>query len=50
MKKNNIVLKILNKKTGFFYIKYKNNKNTKQKIMLKKYDPKLRRHVFFKEK
>lgn len=35
--------------TGFFYITEKNKKITKDKIVLKKYDPKVRKHVEFKE-
>ncbi|MCK5688835.1 50S ribosomal protein L33 [Myxococcota bacterium] len=35
--------------TGVFYTTTKNKKNTPQKLELKKYDPKLRKHVIFKE-
>jgi large subunit ribosomal protein L33 len=35
--------------TGFFYTTVKNRKNTQEKLVLKKYDPKIRQHVDFKE-
>lgn len=35
--------------TGFFYVTKKNPKNTTKKLELKKYDPKLRKHVVFRE-
>ncbi len=35
--------------TGFFYTTMKNRRNTPEKLVLKKYDPKLRKHVDFKE-
>ena len=35
--------------TGFFYTTMKNRKNTPDKLLLKKYDPKIRQHVDFKE-
>ena len=35
--------------TGFFYTTTKNKKNTPGKLELKKYDPKVRKHVVFKE-
>jgi len=34
--------------TGFFYVTKKNPRNTK-KLELKKYDPRVRKHVIFKE-
>lgn len=36
--------------TGFFYTTTKNRKTTTEKLKLKKYDPKLRKHVLFEEK
>ena len=36
-------------KTGYFYVTQKNKKQTKDKINIKKYDPKVRKHVEFKE-
>lgn len=35
--------------TGYFYTTTKNKKSTTQKLALKKYDPKARKHVIFKE-
>lgn len=36
-------------KNGYFYITQKNKKTSKEKLVLKKYDPKARQHVEFKE-
>jgi large subunit ribosomal protein L33 len=35
--------------TGFFYTTVKNRRNTPEKLVLKKYDPKIRKVVDFKE-
>lgn len=35
--------------TGFFYTTMKNRRNTPDKLVLKKYDPRVRKHVDFKE-
>ena len=35
--------------TGFFYTTTKNRKNTPENLLLKKYDPKIRQYVDFKE-
>jgi large subunit ribosomal protein L33 len=35
--------------TGFFYTTSKNKKRTPDKLVLKKYDPVLRKHIEFKE-
>ena len=35
--------------TGFFYVKTKNARKKPEKLELKKYDPKVRKHVVFKE-
>lgn len=35
--------------TGYFYTTKKNPRNTTEKIKLRKYDPKIRRHTIFKE-
>ena len=35
--------------TGFFYTTKKNPRNTTEKLALRKYDPKARKHVEFKE-
>jgi large subunit ribosomal protein L33 len=36
-------------KTGYFYTTSKNKKRTPDKLVLKKYDPVVRKHVDFKE-
>ncbi len=35
--------------TGYTYVTTKNKNNTRDRIELKKYDPKVRKHVIFKE-
>lgn len=35
--------------TGYFYTTTKNKKTTPARLRFKKYDPKLRKHVWFKE-
>ncbi|MCL6269715.1 MULTISPECIES: 50S ribosomal protein L33 [Oceanospirillales] len=35
--------------TGYFYTTTKNKRNTPDKLVFKKYDPKVRKHVDFKE-
>ena len=35
--------------TGFFYVTKKNSRTMTEKFSIKKYDPKLRKHVEFKE-
>ena len=35
--------------TGFFYTTTKNRQNSPSKLELKKYDPRVRKHVIFKE-
>jgi len=35
--------------TGFTYVTTKNRQNTRERLELRKYDPKVRRHVVFKE-
>ena len=35
--------------TGYFYTTTKNKRTMADKLRLKKYDPKLRRHCWFKE-
>jgi large subunit ribosomal protein L33 len=35
--------------TGYFYTTTKNKKLSTEKLVLKKYDPKVRKHVDFKE-
>ncbi len=43
------LIKITNKATGHAYYTTKNKKKVTRKLELKKYDPKLRKHVTFKE-
>ena len=35
--------------TGYFYVTFKNPKNTTEKLEMKKYDPVVRKHVLYKE-
>ena len=35
--------------TGFFYTTDKNKRNMAEKMEIKKFDPKIRKHVLFKE-
>jgi large subunit ribosomal protein L33 len=35
--------------TGFFYVTRKNPRNQTEKLVFKKYDPRVRKHVEFKE-
>lgn len=35
--------------TGYFYTTTKNKRSTPQKLSFRKYDPKIRKHVLFKE-
>lgn len=35
--------------TGYFYTTTKNKRKTPDKLRMKKYDPKIRKHVWFKE-
>ncbi|TVQ41335.1 MAG: 50S ribosomal protein L33 [Geminicoccaceae bacterium] len=35
--------------TGYFYTTSKNTRNTTEKMKMKKYDPKVRKHVEFTE-
>ncbi|AIL64961.1 Ribosomal protein L33 [Rickettsiales bacterium Ac37b] len=49
-KKNIILIKLVSTAgTGFFYVKKKNPKKLTKKLSFKKYDPKIRKHVEFKE-
>jgi large subunit ribosomal protein L33 len=48
--KKNILIKLVSTaNTGFFYVKKKNPKQITEKMSFKKYDPKVRKHVLFKE-
>jgi large subunit ribosomal protein L33 len=45
-----ITIKLLSSAgTGYFYVTKKNPRKMPEKLELKKYDPKIRRHVLFKE-
>ncbi len=35
--------------TGYFYVAKKNPRNMTEKLSLRKYDPRARKHVLFKE-
>lgn len=49
-KSNTIQVKLVSTAdTGFFYVKNKNPKQMTEKLEFKKYDPKARKHVLFKE-
>ena len=48
-KGNRILVRLINKVTGTFYVTTKNRVNTKDKLEVKKYDPKTRKHEVFKE-
>jgi len=44
-----ILVRMVNKKTGTFYVTVKNPKNTTDKLVLRKYDKKTRKVEEFKE-
>ena len=44
-----VVIKMHNPETGFFYCKTKNSKNSTGKMKMRKYDPRVRKHVEFVE-
>ncbi|MDR1288909.1 MAG: 50S ribosomal protein L33 [Holosporales bacterium] len=45
-----ITIKLLSSaNTGYFYVTKKNPRTMTEKLELKKYDPKIRKHVIFKE-
>ena len=49
-KSNTIQIRLVSSaKTGYFYVKNKNPKQMTEKLELKKYDPKVKKHVIFKE-
>ena len=49
-KSNTIQVKMVSTaNTGYFYVKFRNPKTKTEKLELKKYDPKARKHVIFKE-
>ncbi len=47
-KKSNLVKLV--SESGYTYNTYKNPKNTEGKLVVKKYDPKVRKHAVFTEK
>lgn len=49
-KQNTVLIKLVSTAdTGFFYVKKKNPKKLTEKLSFRKYDPKARKHVEFKE-
>ena len=47
-KSNTIQIKMVSTaNTGYFYVKFRNPKSMNEKLELKKYDPKVRKHVIF---
>ena len=49
-KPNTVLIKLVSSAgTGFFYTTKKNPRTTTEKLTLRKYDPKVRKHVEFKE-
>ncbi|HRJ60987.1 MAG TPA: 50S ribosomal protein L33 [Azospirillaceae bacterium] len=49
-KQNTVLIKLVSTAdTGFFYVKKKNPKKQTEKLSFRKYDPKARKHVEFKE-
>jgi len=48
-KGNRIIVKMANKKTGTFYVTTKNRINTTEKVKIKKFDKKTKKHEIFEE-
>tara|TARA_Y100001934_G_C11942201_1_gene580756 strand:- start:415 stop:621 length:207 start_codon:yes stop_codon:yes gene_type:complete len=49
-KGNRILIRLVSEEgTGYFYTTSKNKRTTPEKLRMKKYDPKVRKHVWFKE-
>lgn len=49
-KQNTVLIKLVSTaNTGFFYVAKKNPKKTTDKLEFRKYDPRVRKHVVFKE-
>jgi large subunit ribosomal protein L33 len=49
-KPNTVMIKLVSTAgTGYFYVTKKNPKKTTEKLNLRKYDPRARKHVEFKE-
>lgn len=49
-KGNRILIKLVNPKTGTFYVTDKNRINTQDKLEVKKFDKKTKKHEVFKER
>ena len=43
------IIKMVSSESDYCYFTEKNRNNTKERISLRKYDPKVRKHVVFKE-
>jgi large subunit ribosomal protein L33 len=49
-KPNTLLIKLISSAdTGYFYVTKKNPRTTTEKLELKKYDPRARKHVIFRE-
>jgi large subunit ribosomal protein L33 len=49
-KPSTVLIKLVSSEgTGYFYTTRKNTRTTTDKLVLKKYDPKARKHVEFRE-
>jgi len=48
-KANTIKVKMVSTDTGFYYVTKKNARTMTEKMVQRKYDPKIRKHVDFKE-
>lgn len=49
-KQNTVLIRLMSTAdTGYFYVTKKNPKKTTEKLEFRKYDPKARKHVLFKE-
>jgi large subunit ribosomal protein L33 len=49
-KKNILLIKLVSSaQTGYYYVTKKNPKTKTEKLAMKKYDPKVRKHVIFNE-
>lgn len=49
-KKNTMLVKLVSTaKTGYFIVRKRNPKKQTEKLALRKFDPKIRKHVDFKE-
>ena len=49
-KTNTVLIKLVSSAdTGYFYVTKKNPRTTTEKLELKKYDPRARKHVVFRE-